>query len=121
MADFSAEIAEAQEQIAENGEACVWIHYPTPPTTDTPWEQQIDRPIRYSGIWLVFAPIGQQSLYRSGNLVPRGGYTAFMAAQPFVPTLKDRCERGSEVLGVRDILVTRIAEQPILYQIAMDR
>ena len=120
MADYSRQVMQAKRQIARRGEACTWLHYPIPPS-DKPWEQQIDRPVRYSGIWVAFFPIGQQTLYRSGNLIARGGYTGLMGAQVFVPTLKDRCIRGDEVLGIRDILITRIAEEPILYQIAMDR
>lgn len=121
MADFSQEIELVKEQLAENGEMCTWLHYPDAVNPDKPWEEIADNPTRYNNILVAFFPIGQQSLYRSGTLVPRGGYTALLGAQVFVPTLKDRCIRGSEVLGIRDILVTRIAEDPILYQIAMDR
>ena len=119
MADYSEEIAEALQEIQENGEA-VRYRSVVNPRNDTPWID-VTAVYRDYDVWMAFFPIGQQSKYRSGTTTGRGGVTGLLGAYEFIPSLKDWVFRGNEQLAVRDIIEYKINEQPILYQIALDR
>ena len=119
MADYSEEIAEALQEIEDNGEACRYRSIANP-RLDTPW-LEVQEVYREYNVWMAFFPIGQQSKYRSGTTTGRGGVTGLLGAYPFIPSLKDWVFRGTEQLAVRDIIEYKINEQPILYQIALDR
>lgn len=120
MADYTRQINRVRRQFERKGELCTWKRYDAT-QADVPWEEQGRDFSRDFQVWIAFGVAGQQTLYRSGTLVARGGYTGYMGAQTFEPSLKDRIVRGDEFLGIKDIIVYQVNEQPIAYQIAFNR
>lgn len=121
MADFTTEINEARSDIEEEGELCRYLKY-ADSSSSRPWEDTGQpRPILTFNVYVVFIPAGQPTEYRSQSTVGKGGYSGLMANNGFVPALKDRVMRGSEALSIKNIIATKINEQPILYQLAFDR
>ena len=119
MADYSKQIRQALRQIERRGEMCVYVRYLVP-LPDSPWEATPDTPTR-ANLFMFFTPAGQQTAYRSGTLVGRGGYVGFLGNHGFEPSLKDWVIRGREHLTVKDFLAIKLNEQPIYYQLTLNR
>ena len=120
MADYTRQLEKAHSQIRKKGEKCEYHRYAE--ARGNPWEVSFrDHASSTMYVYFIFTRAGQQSLYTSGDIVPRGGYTGIMAAQGFEPTLKDWVIRGTEQLSIKDVIVTKVNEQALLYNISFNR
>lgn len=121
MADFTPEIEDALAEVKDNGELCEYLQYGDL-SSNEPWaDRNRVMPIARYNVWIAFPPIGQQTLYRSGSLIAKGGYTGLMGNNGFVPTLKDRIIRDGEPLSIKDMVAVKINEQTVLYTLSLDR
>lgn len=121
MADYTQEINEARREVEDTGELCRYLKFDKS-LSDTPWEDvRSARPTQTYDVYITFITAGEQSLYRSGTTVGKGGYTGIMAEHGFEVSLRDRVMRGTEALSIKNVVVTKVNEQPILYQLALAR
>ena len=120
MADYTRQIERAKRSIKRQGEACKYIRHDQM-VSDTPWEDVGVVQARRLDVYIAFPPIGQQSLYRSGTTVGKGGYIGLMGNYGFEPSLKDWVERGMERISIKDVIQIKINEQNIYFQISFNR
>ena len=120
MANYQRALSKAHEKIMKEGERCEYHRYEEP--RGDPWTVPFrDHASRTMYVYFVFSRAGQQTLYTSGDLMPRGGYTGIMASQGFEPTLKDWVIRGAEQLSVKDFIVTKVNSLALIYNISFNR
>lgn len=125
MGRFDRQIETAKRLIKQNGQLVTWrrVTDGSPVSPSEPWKPgaptYTDVPV-----YIVFIPEDRRNAEflsaLSGTSVPKGKLVGYMAAQDFVPTLKDVVLRDGETIGVRTLDPLAPNGQVIMYTIRFD-
>lgn len=124
MSRFSSAIATAARLIAKNGQTVTWRRVIDGGADDaTPWKPSA-ADLQDTDVSMVFLPenrVGFEFLaLLRGTEVPQTKVVGLMAAQDFVPTLKDVVIRDGVPMALRYIDVLAPDGAPIFYTIGFD-
>lgn len=122
MGVYDADIAAAQQMIAEAGQSVTWhkLSDGAPPDANKPWLPSSGVPVNYT-VNIVFLPIDRvnerflQAL--RGTEIPSGSFQGLMGAVDFIPSIKDKVTRNGVVLQIRSIDTLAPNGDPILHTI----
>jgi hypothetical protein len=124
MGRYDNQIATAQRLIQKDGQAVILRRMTdgTPADPAQPWKPGAPTVIDEI-CYIVFIPenrVNYETLHTYGiTAVPRGNLVGLMAVQAFVPKLKDRVIRGSQVYTIETIDTLAPNDQTILYTMGL--
>lgn len=121
MADYSEEIADAKELIAESGQEVIWRKLPHS-VGNQPWRLVSLAAIDYK-VNIVFVNRKKENvelLRSNGDGVQIGSSYGLMGAVDFEPNIKDVVIRDGKEYRITSIDIIQPSGEPILYNIDFD-